>query len=469
MVARLTQIIMRLLSASLALAALPAFGQIQRIELPELERSITEDLMFLASDELGGRLPGSDEGYRAAKYIQSKFEELQLEGLFSGEYTMDVEIPVKGILPEAGNVLTVDGMPYALRTQYWPHVLSDNREVSGSLTWMGFGSPAEIAKAKKGSVAVMIATVPEKKAKKMGASTSLTGRIKAAREHGAQAIILLDPVNGKPSLDLLRRMRPIGIPVVTVHDLTACKSLKSAAKKSARGEVGVFVVPQTIKAPNVGAWINRGMPETVIIGAHYDHVGWGEWGSRTPERAGEVHNGADDNASGTSAVLALANHFAHAPELDQVNVAFVLFTGEESGLLGSRAMVAKMPETIGKVKAMVNLDMVGRLNRSDSLRVYAAETAVEFKEMLQSIPTQDAFYWDLRSEIFARSDHASFIRYGVPSVFFFTGLHEDYHAPTDDVQKLDINGIAQVVDRVQQFIYIVGQSGALSLQLKDER
>jgi Zn-dependent M28 family amino/carboxypeptidase len=154
--------------------------------------------------------------------------------------------------------------------------------------------------------------------------------------------------------------------------------------------------------------------------------------------------------------------------LEQVNLAFVLFTGEESGLLGSRAMVASMPEGLGKVKAMINLDMVGRLNRSDSLRVYGAETAVEFKEMLQSIPTQEAFYWDLRSEIFARSDHASFIRAGVPSVFFFTGLHDDYHAPSDDVDKLDINGIAQVVDRVQQFIYVLGQSGPLSAQITDD-
>jgi Zn-dependent M28 family amino/carboxypeptidase len=145
----------------------------------------------------------------------------------------------------------------------------------------------------------------------------------------------------------------------------------------------------------------------------------------------------------------------------------VLFTGEESGLLGSRAMVANMPEGLGKVKAMVNLDMVGRLNRSDSLRVYGAETAVEFREMLQSIPTE-AFYWDARSEIFARSDHASFIRSGIPSVFFFTGLHEDYHAPSDDIEKLDLNGIAQVVDHVSQFVTILAQSGPLSVQIKDD-
>lgn len=458
---------MRYLSIALALAALPSWGQIRRAELPELERSLSEDLNYLASDELGGRLPGTEQGDRAAKYIQARFEELALSGLFNGEYLQSVEIPVRGLLPEGGNQLSTGGVALELRTHYWPHVLSDNRSVEGKMTWLGYGTPNELKKAKKGVVAVMIATVPEKMAKKLGKAASLTERIRAARALGAQGIILLQPVNGKPTLDLLRRMRPVGMPIVTVHDLAAAKNLKKQAKKSEIATLQVQVIPETTKAPNVGAWINRGAPETVIVGAHYDHVGWGEWGSRTPELAGQVHNGADDNASGTSAVLALAKHFARMPGLEQVNLAFVLFTGEESGLLGSRAMVANMPEGLGKVKAMVNLDMVGRLNRSDSLRVYGAETAVEFREMLQSIPTE-AFYWDARSEIFARSDHASFIRSGIPSVFFFTGLHEDYHAPSDDIEKLDLNGIAQVVDHVSQFVTILAQSGPLSVQIKDD-
>lgn len=458
---------MRYLSIALALAALPSWGQIRRAELPELERSLSEDLNYLASDELGGRLPGTEQGDRAAKYIQARFEELALSGLFHGEYLQSVEIPVRGLLPEGGNQLSTGGVALELRTHYWPHVLSDNRSVEGKMTWLGYGTPSELKKAKKGVVAVMIATVPEKMAKKLGKAASLTERIRAARALGVQGIILLQPVNGKPTLDLLRRMRPVGMPIVTVHDLAAAKNLKKQAKKSEIATLQVQVIPETTKAPNVGAWINRGAPETVIVGAHYDHVGWGEWGSRTPELAGQVHNGADDNASGTSAVLALAKHFARMPGLEQVNLAFVLFTGEESGLLGSRAMVANMPEGMGKVKAMVNLDMVGRLNRSDSLRVYGAETAVEFREMLQSIPTE-AFYWDARSEIFARSDHASFIRSGIPSVFFFTGLHEDYHAPSDDIEKLDLNGIAQVVDHVSQFVTILAQSGPLSVQIKDD-
>jgi Zn-dependent M28 family amino/carboxypeptidase len=113
--------------------------------------------------------------------------------------------------------------------------------------------------------------------------------------------------------------------------------------------------------------------------------------------------------------------------------------------------------------------MVGRLNRSDSLRVYGVHTAVEFREMLQSIPAE-GFYWDLRDEIFARSDHAPFISAGIPAVFFFTGLHEDYHAPGDDIEKIDFEGLAEVVAKVEHFVTLLGQASPLSVHIpNDER
>jgi aminopeptidase YwaD len=466
-VARLNILAMRILFIALSIAALPAAAQLVRGEYPETQRSVEQHLNALAGDDMGGRLPGTEQGARAAKYIQSQFEEAGLAGLFGGEFLQDVTIPEKGILPEAGNFLTIGETRFELRTDYWPHVLSDNREVAGNVTWMGYGTPGEIDKAKKGSIAVMIAEIPAKKAKKLGKLGSLNERIQRARAKGAKAIILLQPVQGSPKLDLLRRMRPIGMPVVSVYDASACSALKKAAKKSKLGTVGVQVVPQSITAPNVGAWVNRGAPETIVIGAHYDHVGWGAWGSRMPESEGQVHNGADDNASGTSAMLELARKLSNAPGFEHVNFAFLAFTGEESGLLGSRAFVARMPPEMGKVKAMVNLDMVGRLNRSDSLRVYGVHTAVEFREMLQSIPAE-GFYWDLRSEIFARSDHAPFISAGIPAVFFFTGLHEDYHAPGDDIQKIDFEGLAEVVTKVEHFVSLLGQAGPISVQIPED-
>ncbi len=465
--ARLNNPAMRTLFIAFSIAALPAAAQLVRGEYPETRRSLEFHLNELASDAMGGRLPGTEQGDRAAKYIQTQFEEAGLEGLFDGEFTQLVNIPEKGILPEAGNYVNIGAVGIALRTAYWPHILSDNREVEGPLTWLGYATPSEVAKAKKGRIAVIVADIPAKKVKKLGKLASLTERIEAARRHGAQAIILLQPVNGSPKLDLLRRMRPIGMPVVTVHDLDACTNLKKKAKKSAKASIGVHVVPQTTTAPNVGAWVNRGAPETIVIGAHYDHVGWGAWGSRMPEAEGQVHNGADDNASGTSAMMELARKISHTPGFEHVNFAFLAFTGEESGLLGSREFVSRMPSKMGKVKAMVNLDMVGRLNRSDSLRVYGVHTALEFKEMLESIPAE-GFYWDLRNEIFGRSDHAPFISAGIPAVFFFTGLHEDYHAPGDDIEKIDIDGLAEVVAKVDHFISLLGQAGPLSVQTPND-
>jgi Zn-dependent M28 family amino/carboxypeptidase len=103
---------------------------------------------------------------------------------------------------------------------------------------------------------------------------------------------------------------------------------------------------------------------------------------------------------------------------------------------------------------MLNLDMVGRLNRSDSLRVYGTHTGLEFRQMLETVPA-DGFYWDLRDEVFGRSDHAPFIQKGIPSVFFFTGLHEDYHAPSDDLDKIDLEGMAAVTEAAAAFVQLL--------------
>jgi Zn-dependent M28 family amino/carboxypeptidase len=249
----------------------------------------------------------------------------------------------------------------------------------------------------------------------------------------------------------------VGIPVVEVHDVKWAKRLAKSAKKGRAANLATEIVAQQITAPNVGAWLDRGKPRTIVIGAHYDHVGLGAWGSRKPELAGQVHNGADDNASGTSVLLTLAQMLAKVPSLGDANLAFVAFTGEESGLLGSKEFVETIPAPLGKVTTMLNLDMVGRLNRSDSLRVYGVHTAPEFQQMLETIPA-DGFYWDLRNEIFGRSDHAPFIQKGIPAVFFFTGLHEDYHAPGDDLEKIDLDGMAAVTEAAAAFIQLLANN-----------
>lgn len=458
MVARLTHSsLMRTLFWAFCLTSLAASAQLARHASPAVAEQLYVHERYLASDELGGRLPGSEGGAEAAAYIQNAFRQMGLSPLFDERFTQEVKIPDAAKVSSATNYMVVGKDSVRLTASFWPSTLSSNGTVAAKLAWIGYGLPAEVAALPKGSIAVFVRDLPKDAAAKAGKAGALALRVSAAQRAGAAGVIVLAPVNVAPRLDLLRRTRPVGIPVVEVHDVKWAKRLAKSAKKGKAANLATEIVAQQITAPNVGAWLDRGKPRTIVIGAHYDHVGLGAWGSRKPELAGQVHNGADDNASGTSVLLTLAQMLAKVPSLGDANLAFVAFTGEESGLLGSKEFVETIPAPLGKVTTMLNLDMVGRLNRSDSLRVYGVHTAPEFQQMLETIPA-DGFYWDLRNEIFARSDHAPFIQKGIPAVFFFTGLHEDYHAPGDDLEKIDLDGMAAVTEAAAAFIQLLANN-----------
>jgi len=189
--------------------------------------------------------------------------------------------------------------------------------------------------------------------------------------------------------------------------------------------------------------------ETIIIGAHYDHLGLGGFGAMDdPDSTGKVHNGADDNASGTTAVLEVARILVHR-KLDRT-VVFITFSGEEEGDLGSEYYV-KHPTLPGdSIYAMLNMDMVGRL-RNARLTANGAATAQEFPALLDSLNrTGGTPRFDLQAsgDGWGPSDHASFYAAKHPVLFFFTGLHEDYHRTTDDVEKIDVNGLERVASFV---------------------
>jgi len=449
---------MRTLIFALSLATVSASAQLARHAAPEVAEQLYLHERYLASDDLGGRLPGSEGGAEAATYIQNVFRQIGLTPLFDERFTQDVKIPDAAKVPPASNYLVVGKDSALLSATFWPSIFSSNGSAAAPMTWLQYGLPTEAAAVSiNGRIAVLVRDVPKDLAAKAGKAAGLSARIDAARKAGALAVIVLAPANNPPRLDLLRRTRPVSIPVVEVHDTKWAKRLAKSAKKGKNLSISTEILAQQITAPNVGAWLDRGKPRTIPIGAHYDHVGLGAWGSRKPELAGQVHNGADDNASGTSALLVLAQMLAKVPSLGDANIAFVAFTGEESGLLGSKEFVETIPAPLGKITTMLNLDMVGRLNRSDSLRVYGTHTGIEFQQMLETIPA-DGFYWDLRNEIFGRSDHAPFIQKGIPAVFFFTGLHEDYHAPSDDLDKIDLEGMAAVTEAAASFIQLLANN-----------
>jgi len=186
--------------------------------------------------------------------------------------------------------------------------------------------------------------------------------------------------------------------------------------------------------------------EVVVIGAHYDHLGLGGFGAMDPDSTGRVHNGADDNASGTAALLEIARLLA--PRHPARTIVLVAFSGEELGTLGSSYFVQHpVPQPVDSIYAMLNLDMVGRL-RSARLLALGAATAKEFPALLDSLNTPPRFDLRASGDGWGPSDHAVFFAARRPVLHFFTDLHEDYHRSTDDWDKINASGLAQVAQFV---------------------
>ena len=186
--------------------------------------------------------------------------------------------------------------------------------------------------------------------------------------------------------------------------------------------------------------------ETIVIGAHYDHVGRGGLGSLA-RGSQEVHNGADDNASGTAGVIELAQRMAAMPAHARRRLVFIAFAGEERGLLGSAHYVKTPVFPLEKTVAMINLDMIGRL-RDDKLEIGGTGTASEFAPLIDTLNESYRFVITKQPRGSGPSDHASFYRHNIPVLFFFTGLHEDYHRPSDDYDKINVEGMLRVTDFV---------------------
>ncbi|MEZ6069777.1 MAG: M20/M25/M40 family metallo-hydrolase [Pirellulales bacterium] len=196
--------------------------------------------------------------------------------------------------------------------------------------------------------------------------------------------------------------------------------------------------------------------ETIIIGAHYDHLGWGGPGSFVPDLE-VVHNGADDNASGTVALIEVARQLAAREQPLPRRVVFVAFTGEERGLIGSAHYVAHPLFPLEKTVAMLNMDMVGRLN-DEKLIVQGYDTASEFEADIDAANETGGFELTKNTGGIGPSDHASFYPHQIPVMHFFTGLHDDYHRPSDDADKVKIDGLRRVATMVADVAVRIAQA-----------
>ena len=237
-------------------------------------------------------------------------------------------------------------------------------------------------------------------------------------------------------------------------------------KAATRAFLAASVQPRAVEARNVVALLPGFDPtladEVLIIGAHYDHLGFGGEGSLDPDAFGEVHNGADDNASGTSGLIEIARLLSESDRRPARSVLFLAFTAEEKGLWGSSHYVRNPLLPIAQTVAMLNMDMIGRLE-GRTLAVMGVGTAEEWTELLRAANQSTARPLVIATspDGFGPSDHSSFYEAGLPVLHFFSNTHVDYHRPSDDWDKVDIEGIGQIVDLVSEVaLDLAGVSGS---------
>ncbi|WP_088324335.1 M20/M25/M40 family metallo-hydrolase [Polaribacter tangerinus] len=216
----------------------------------------------------------------------------------------------------------------------------------------------------------------------------------------------------------------------------------------------------TITGNNVVGFLNNNAKNTIVIGAHFDHLGYGGEGSLYRDTIKAVHNGADDNASGVAVMLNLAEKLKEKNTNN--NYLFIAFSGEEMGLLGSNYFVKNPTINTKNISYMINMDMVGRLKKDSTLAVYGTGTSPIFKQVLKS--HNEKFKLIEQESGVGPSDHTSFYLADIPVLHFFTGQHEDYHKPTDDSEKLNYKGMETISNYIYNIITDLDDNGKLAFR-----
>ncbi|MBK9270659.1 MAG: M20/M25/M40 family metallo-hydrolase [Saprospiraceae bacterium] len=216
---------------------------------------------------------------------------------------------------------------------------------------------------------------------------------------------------------------------------------------------------------NVIGFLDRKSKHTIVVGAHYDHLGHGDVGSLAPNDH-SIHNGADDNASGVACMLWIAEQLASNKKF-KTNVLFIAFSGEEYGLFGSKSFVENSTIPLDQMKAMINMDMVGRLNAEKVLAISGTGTASEWKSILEQVKPMD-FKFNYTEGGIGPSDHTSFYLKNIPVLHFFTGQHTDYHKPSDDSPLVNYSGIESVSKIIHEIILRIDKQSLHFQKTKDE-
>jgi aminopeptidase YwaD len=437
---------------------------------------IRKDIEFLASDELKGRLSGTPEGRKAAEYIASEFRKAGLEFVPRSDSPFQPFEFTSGIKIGPHNQLVANGDSYLPQTDFVPVGFSEDGKVTtASVVFAGYGIRSAELKHDdytglnvQGKIVLCYRFGPGGNDPKSRYSRFYPIRYKAmmAREMGASALLVVAENEKEDQLIPFRRDTSFGtsgIPVFSIKQRVAQQWFQSSGRKWPAGSqssrsfelpgIKISLTSEVIRekstADNVLGWIpaRTGTQETLVIGAHYDHLGLGIQGSLSP-KWGVVHNGADDNASGVAGLLELARFFGTRKNVIKRNILFIAFGGEEMGVLGSSHFLKNSPVKIENIIAMLNMDMIGRL-RDQKLIVGGTGTAREWKPILNGL-NRHRLKLTFQEDGYGPSDHAVFYGKKIPVLFFFTGAHSEYHKPEDDADRISYDGMVAVVDYISR-------------------
>ncbi|MCX7908464.1 MAG: M28 family peptidase [Ignavibacteria bacterium] len=466
---------------------------------------VSEYVRFLASDELEGRYPGTLGNYKAADFIEMKFKEFGLKPI-GNTFRHTFPFPVSYKLSEKNSIvwdklIEKPGVPremwksipkkWNVGVEFQPLPISENGTVTGEVVFAGYGITAKDIGYDdyegidvKGKIVIVLTDSAEGQPKdeRFVPYSKLSYKAMNAREHGAIGVIFVkvqsDSANVFYPLRVSTFAKPSGIIVVqanrteiakffpknanlypTEMELQKTKKPKSFHIPDTRVTITVDIEKETVQIPNVFGLIPGTDPvlsnEYIVLGAHFDHIGWGGENSLYRGKVPAIHNGADDNASGVAAILHLAEYFAKNPIKRSIVV--VGFNAEEQGILGSSFFVKNSPVPVDKIVLMLNFDMVGRM-KENKLNVFGTGSSTTFDKVVDSVAIIDSLILTKGSEGYGPSDHSSFYSAKIPVLFLFTGAHGDYHLPSDDAEKIDCDGIIKTSNFAKKVIERYGNS-----------
>jgi hypothetical protein len=471
---------------ALLILALLAFSVAAAADSADPKRYL-DDIKALTTPAMEGRGDGTPGLTRAATLIEQRFRTLGLQPAGKNSYLQPFTVITGAKLKENNRLEILNGAEKKeakLNQDFVPFSFSSSGELTGPIVFAGFGASAtefgydDYAHLDvKDKIVVILRYEPAGFAAKSGHNgltehSQLITKAINARNHGAKAVIVVNGKLGDGEEDLLTRFGSVsgpenaGILFVQVKNAVA-ETWFAAAGKSLAGvqdqintssTSSSFAFPPNLRISlnvniestratvnNVLAYLPGKTDEYVIIGAHYDHLGRGYFDSLAPSQIGQIHPGADDNASGTAGVLELARLLAPMKGQLQRGILFASFGGEELGLLGSAEWVKEPTLPLGKAVAMLNMDMIGRI-KDDKVYIGGVGTGAAFKNLLEEEQSKSAFKIEYSAGGYSASDHTSFVAKKIPVLFFFSGLHSDYHKPSDTWEKINAPSAAHLLD-----------------------